>query len=442
MVRNINLEYLQVLERCEQDDRTEMLRYQSSLLERLCRHACKTVPFYRKRLDVLFDAQDRFSLTRWDEVPVLSRRDIMENRAELTSTAIPSNFGNLLEAKSSGSTGQPVALSVTDMEYMVSNSMMHRFHQWHGFQPHRLMALIYAIHPDNLENSEAEYWTLVYKNIGRKGRLVKSSSLLSVPELVAWLDELKPDYLAANARLTAALAQHYLDDQREPPFTLHGVRLFGETRTPHIDQTIFRTFGVKPRSLYTADETGHLAVECPMSGHYHVCDEIVRIDIADQTGRLLGPDMQGRVLVTNLYGYAVPRIKYDIGDEASWASSCPCGRPYATIQEIAGRAANMFIDDRGALFWPERRLIEKIRLYSGAVAVQIVQKHDRSIKILLKPDARNPMQIDKAAIAEQFKISFGFQPDLNFIEVYDIPAKRNGKREDFISEALAVDQTG
>ena len=92
-LRQITLEYIQVLDACERDSREEMSRYHASLLERLCRHARATVPFYRDRLNVLFDSQDRFLLERWDEVAILTRQDVIQNKEALTSTDVPESFG-------------------------------------------------------------------------------------------------------------------------------------------------------------------------------------------------------------------------------------------------------------------------------------------------------------------------------------------------------------
>ena len=84
----ITRDYIRVLENCEQDSQQEMRRYQISLLERLCRHARATVPYYKDRLDVLFSSNDEFNMDRWEEVPILTRQDLIEHQEALTSTAI------------------------------------------------------------------------------------------------------------------------------------------------------------------------------------------------------------------------------------------------------------------------------------------------------------------------------------------------------------------
>ncbi len=134
-LRQITLEYIRVLDACAGDSREEMSRYQASLLERLCRNARKSVPFYRERLDLLFDRQDRFSLKRWDEVAILTRQEVIQNKEALTSTNVPESFGLAMNARTSGSTGEPVVALVTGTEALVSAAIVHRSHRWHRFDP-------------------------------------------------------------------------------------------------------------------------------------------------------------------------------------------------------------------------------------------------------------------------------------------------------------------
>lgn len=154
--REIADKFIRVLEACEQDSRQEMRRYQNASLERLCRHARKSVPFYEDRLSVLFNHQDEFSLDRWHEVPILTKRDVILHKEALFSTDISSNFGQLSEAHTSGSTGEPVQVLKTETELLVSGAMVDRFYKWHQFDPSRRLALLVS-RPRKGENAKSQW---------------------------------------------------------------------------------------------------------------------------------------------------------------------------------------------------------------------------------------------------------------------------------------------
>jgi len=49
----------------------------------------------------------------------------------------------------------------------------------------------------------------------------------------------------------------------------------------------------------------------------------------------------GRVVVTDLHNFATPLIRYDLGDYAEMADTCPCGRGLPALKRIMGRRRNM-----------------------------------------------------------------------------------------------------
>jgi phenylacetate-CoA ligase len=76
-----------------------------------------------------------------------------------------------------------------------------------------------------------------------------------------------------------------------------------------------------------------MAWECRHSGDLHTCDDGVLVEVLVD-GRPAEPGERGEVVVTNLHAYAMPFIRYRIGDVATRAAPCRCGAPFATIGEI------------------------------------------------------------------------------------------------------------
>ncbi len=112
---------------------------------------------------------------------------------------------------------------------------------------------------------------------------------------------------------------------------------------------LFADINIPVAATYSAEEVGPIAYECLKApGHYHVATSnvIVETDMsapADVDGELLG-----RVLVTHLHSYATPFIRYDVGDLARLAPTCPCGHDGPALSHIYGRSKQLiqFADGR------------------------------------------------------------------------------------------------
>ena len=76
---------------------------------------------------------------------------------------------------------------------------------------------------------------------------------------------------------------------------------------------------------YTAAEAGWMALQCPSCDSFHVQSEVCLLEVLDDANRQVAPGEVGRVVVTPLHGFAMPLLRYDIGDEAEWGGLAPVG---------------------------------------------------------------------------------------------------------------------
>src|SRR5690606_36464707 len=117
----------------------------------------------------------------------------------------------------------------------------------------------------------------------------------------------------------------------------------------------FVSDGLPARVLdtYGCQEAGKLALACP-EGRYHVCVESVLLEIIDDAGAPVGPGGEGWVVITSLFNYATPFIRYRLGDRAVAGDGepCPCGRTLPVIARILGCARNMLVMPDGSRRWP------------------------------------------------------------------------------------------
>ncbi|MBK7870844.1 MAG: hypothetical protein IPJ74_09230 [Saprospiraceae bacterium] len=102
---------------------------------------------------------------------------------------------------------------------------------------------------------------------------------------------------------------------------------------------IEKQFNTKVFDIYGTTEGFVIAGQCE-HGRYHVLTPHVFLELLDEQGNEVAPGELGHVVVTRLDAYAMPLIRYYLGDLAIKAHTdkqCACGRKYPMLEMIIGR---------------------------------------------------------------------------------------------------------
>lgn len=134
--------------------------------------------------------------------------------------------------------------------------------------------------------------------------------------------------------------------------TLRQLRTFGEILDGETRRLCHEAWGIAVSDAYSAVEVGYIALQCSQHDHYHVQSEDVLVEILDEKrGGPCKPGELGRVVITTLHNFAMPLVRYDIGDYAEPGEPCACGRGLPVIRRIVGRVRNMLVTAEGKRFW-------------------------------------------------------------------------------------------
>jgi phenylacetate-CoA ligase len=169
-------------------------------------------------------------------------------------------------------------------------------------------------------------------------------------QVAAQLRDARPDVLIGLPGMLDRLAAPELADvvrAVRPRVVVVG----GEVATPAMRLRIRETFAAPLYETYASHECPLMAWECRHSGDLHTCDDGVLVEVL-RDGGPAEPGERGEVVVTNLHAYAMPFIRYRIGDLATRSAPCRCGAPFATIGEIQGRMIDYFPLPDGRLLHP------------------------------------------------------------------------------------------
>jgi len=108
--------------------------------------------------------------------------------------------------------------------------------------------------------------------------------------------------------------------------------------TSSMRDTIKKAFGVEPVNFYAASESIGLGADCDINQGSHLFNDWHCFEIVDKNLKPVKLGEPGMLLLTNLYNYTQPLIRYQMTDEIIVDDKpCECGCPFPVIKNIAGR---------------------------------------------------------------------------------------------------------
>lgn len=324
-----------------------LLALQLRELDSVLRHAQATVPFYREHWAGCYDREKPLTRERFLELPLLTREELQQNFDALRSSDCPKAHGELCAAHSSGSTGMPVRVLKSNLNALFWNVITLRDHRWHRRDLGGKLATIrHGIATGRFAN-----WGTATDGLVATGPSVVLGVRESTAAQLQWLLAERPDYLMTYPSIAAELAALTLD-RAVSLAPLRELRTLGEALAPETRELCSRAWEVPVTDTYSAEEVGYLALQCPQRAHYHVQSESVLLEVLDRSGRQCAPGEVGRVVISDLHNYALPLIRYELGDYAEVGEPCACGRGLPVIRRILGRKRNMLVTAAGERFWP------------------------------------------------------------------------------------------
>jgi phenylacetate-CoA ligase len=186
---------------------------------------------------------------------------------------------------------------------------------------------------------------------------------------------------------------------------------------------------VPVEDIYSCEEVGIMALQCPRHEHHHVQSESVLVEILDDQGNPAGPGQIGRVVVTSLHSFAMPLIRYAIGDHAEVGEACPCGRGLPVLRRILGRDRNRVTLPDGRRTWPDIGALWAT--IPDAAQIQLVQRGPDLIEVRYARENRLSIG-EEQVIGDWIRGALGHPFRLTFSGPEAIPRQPNGKYQTFV----------
>lgn len=402
--------------------KTEKLEeIQRKKLRRMIKHAYENVLYYRRLFEsVGVRPEDIKTVEDLQKIPITTKEQLQKlEPKEIIAKGV--NPNRCRKLTTSGSTGIPLLIFLRNKDFEFYNLVWARTSMECGQRLFDRFVYLKAIPPPR-----PRFW---FEHLGVWKRHIVSYRY-KLDKQIELLRHIRPRVIKSYSLKLFELAR-YIKKKGVKDVRLRSVLTMGCTLDHKSREMIESAFRTEVFDCYGSFELGCIAWECSEHKGYHInCDSLVLELIKD--GRAASPGEIGKIVCTSLHSFAMPFIRYEIGDVGIGSDKkCPCGRGLPLLKSIEGRTDDLFVSPSGELYTTPGFIVY-FKSISGISQFRIIQESLECITVQIKPDKNFSEEIAKQIKETLQKLTGG---NLNIkVEVVDtIPPDPSGKLRSIIS---------
>ncbi len=410
------------------DSVTEFTARQDRLLAGLLVHAKNRVPFYSRQIGFLSD-EDILNDPRSAlyEFPLLTREKLRTELDDLWTEMERGTYRN----STGGSTGVPVTFYQDHTYLDAALAVTRLFYSWAGLRPGERLLRLWGARRDMARGPRELPRKILESATNTRTLGAFSMSPDDMREYCTTISTFRPVAIEGYADSLYELAR-YVDGESVSVPAPRCIIASAGTLYPHMRTLISCAFGAPVFDRYGSREAGNVAAECGTGQGLHVHGETSLVEVVDSQDREVGRGETGRLLITNLWNYTMPFIRYEIGDDATrGGDECPCGRPYPLLERLTGRSGASFRTEKGGVVVPEF-FIHVIGVEFRDLGIrkfQVIQERVDLLVVKIVMDATDGQEprriVEPLADRIRQEMGPGCRVDLEFVA--DIPPTPTGK---------------
>lgn len=408
--------------------RDDLIDYQIALFNNLWSHCLANVPYYKglsentgNNIKVIQNLKDLQSIN------IITKDIIRANLKDLQAVNLESK--RFMSNSTSGSSGSNIKFYSDKNQAIHNKALEMRRYNWMN---------------SNIYNKELTIWGASWEikkntNIDRLKGWLRNSKMISgyrlsdddIINIQKFIKTYKPKSIKSYPSILITLIEQFADCNfsYNPDF----VHIGGEKLMDFQRQKIEDFFQAPVYDFYGARDASSIAQECDHFNGLHVFMENAIVEVVDENGQQV-EDGEGDIIITNLHNYAMPLIRYKIGDRARISKNkvCTCGRNLILLDEIIGRIFEIIKFPNGnrvgGTFWTF-----VMKSAPGVRDFQVVQVNEDRINIYYIPD-KDHSKYNVDLIKQNILSYAGEQTILDFQMVDQIPETKAGKKQFVISK--------
>ena len=404
------------------------------LLIKLLTHCERSVPYYRRLMKEMRGDFHENPEEFLKELPILTKNLIRSHFDELKSADLGRRHWYFNQT--SGSTGEPLEF-IQDWEFNVRAGA--------------ITLLFSKLLGRDIGDPEIHLWGSM-SDIGRSVKKWISRCVNKITNTV-FLEAvlMTPERMSEHIDTLNAKRPKLIISYSE---SIHELAIFAEckglkvipqkaiitsaaTLYPFMRERIERVFGCKVFNRYGSREMGDIACERPGCKGLWVAPWGNYVEIVDDKGNRVPDGEEGEILVTSLSNYAMPLVRYSIGDRGLLLPVSVNGEPYGQVfGGISGRDTDTF-RGRGGLLIHAAYFGFMVYSKSWISQFQVVQKSPTWIVFRIVKSGATYGPEELTDMIEKTKAVLGSECKVEFDFVTEIPSGPSGKLRHLISEVRA-----
>jgi phenylacetate-CoA ligase len=414
-------EVLRFMEKSQWWSLPELEQFQRKRLQTLLKHAYQNTSYYHRLFNQLgLKPKDIRNGDDLQRVPILTKEIIRNNLDDLVvkdQKVIPDATG--------GSTGEPMRLFVDRRSIAWNMAAAYREWRWAGYEVGDKIGW-FCLAPQYVP-LQTRIFNLTHRRI-----VLDASSMAErhLGEYAQMLRQFRPKVIQGYASALYLMARYMdhagIDDIKPRVVLTSSEMLFDYQR-----ETLERVFGCEVFDYYSGRDTTLQAGECHEHSGYHLAIENAVIEFI-KDGEHASSGEFGKIILTDLSNYAMPFIRYEIGDLGVPSDeTCSCGRGLPLMKKVLGRISDIITTKGGNYIHGEffTHLFYDTR---GIEQFQFIQK-TKDCSILKIVRGENYLQRELDTIIEKiYERCEDMKIEVEFVE--SIPLTRSGKYRFTISE--------
>lgn len=422
---NIENEYRQISNISNHDELQAFIKIR---LTDLLSHAYKHTHYYHELFDQIGIVKgDQIDLSRINEIPVLTKNIIRQRSEDLISDDYKKRgwFNN----SSGGSTGEPVRLIQDNQFIRWANAV--NYHYYRNIlnidEPSVKKIIIWGSEKDLFTGTfgiKAYIANWLYNSITLNSFRMTSNDIERYIETINYN---KPDLIRGYAGSLVEICR-YAEKNHLDLYSPKVVISAAENLTDEMRVQIERVFQKKLYNFYGSREVPTLAGECK-EGLMHIFPYWNFLEILNDKYLPVKEGEEGKVVVTNLFNYSMPLVRYEIGDMAVLGPNCcSCGNILPTFKKVTGRITDHFVLKDGTSV-PAEFFIHLLGVVCNTgqiIQFQVIQEDYDRIRILVVKGEGFTDQY-KRDIESKMKIAVGLDCIFTWDFVDLIPKTPTGK---------------
>jgi len=410
-------------------NKEQLTSWQWQALQKLLKHAFENTSYYPSvwKKEGLSSYLDVKSMSDFHKLPITTKSDIREHYQDFVSNIHTDN----VKKSTGGSTGQPFSFELDLASNTRREAIMWRGYGWLGAGLGVKTLYLWGADLGNPSQAKTFKDALYHGFYHRK---MLNSFAINKSNMMNYIDDINhynADAIVSYVNPLYELSRYILANNcqvKAPKSILTGAEQLHEFQREVIEKAfnapVYNTFGCREFML--------IAAECKQEKKLHINSDHLVVEVVDeQNQQLMG--QSGDLVITDLYNYGMPLIRYANGDKATLENNpCVCNNPLPIISSVDGRKLDIIKTTSGATI-PGELFPHLFKEFSGIERFQVIQTQLNSITIKLICNDNFSIENEQEIIAEVDKYSQGALA-INIEKVTDIPLTKTGKHKVTICE--------